>query len=279
MSKLIQRVIAGVAVIGLSQAGACFAEAVQPSYRLGIFPFVSPEYIEASYGPLAISLGKTLQRPVELRTRTSFGTYVDSLVRGDFDIALVQPFDYIRIAADGRYQPLLRLNRPLTAILVVADQGPIRDVSQLHGQTIAAPPASAAVSHLAGSLLEQAGLPLPNSGLAYTSTHDECMLKVLQGGAAACVTAREAMTMYSVRRGLKFRVLAESIPLPHILFVVRSELPRADRDWIKTGLAAWFDSAEGRRLLPGMGENASLIPALDSDYDVVRSLRDINETH
>jgi phosphonate transport system substrate-binding protein len=279
MSKLIQRVISGFSAVWLLQSGAVFAEEPRPAYRLGIFPFVSAAHIEASYGPLAIHLGKVLQRPVELRTRTSFPAYLDALEQGAFDVALVQPFDYVQIAVDDRYQPILRLNQPLRAILVVADQSPIRDVSELRGQAIATPPASAAVSHLAASLLEQAGLPPPKGGLEYTSTHDECLLKALQGRVAACVTAHEAMMLYSTRRGLKFRVLAESIPLPHILFVVRTGVPPVDQDRIKAGLLAWFDGAEGRRLLPVVGVGAGLVPARDSDYDVVRRIRDMNERH
>lgn len=279
MSRLIQRVISGFSAIWLLQSGAVFAEEPRSAYRLGIFPFVSAAHIEASYGPLAIHLGKALQRPVELRTRTSFPTYLDSLVRCDFDIALVQPFDYIQIAGDGCYQPMLRLNQPLRAILVVADTSPIREASQLRGMVIATPPVSAAVSRLAASLFKQAGLPSPKGGLEYTSTHDECLLKVAQGRVAACVTSREAMMLYSDRRGLKFRVLAESVSLPHIVFVMRNELPRTDRDRIKAGLVAWFDGAEGGRLLLVMGVEAGLVPARDSDYDVVRRIRDMSEKH
>lgn len=255
------------------QAGQ--AEEPDRAYRFGVLPFVAPEQIDALYGPLAKMIGQVLQRPVQLRTRASFESFSKALQERQFDIALVQPFDYIDAADRGHYRPVARVRQPLSAILVVPASSPIQHAQQLRGQVIALPPASAAVSQLADPMLRQAGLsPGRNVELTYAASHDACLLGTVQGQATACVTGRAAMTVYSSRRGQRFRILQKSVEIPQSLFVVSTDFPAPDLEKLASLLLTWQDSEPGRKLLDSVRIEGGLVPALDSDYDVVRKLRD-----
>jgi phosphonate transport system substrate-binding protein len=249
--------------------------AAPPPLRLGILPFMAPERIEALYGSLALQLGETLQRRVQLRTRATFADYSKALAERQFDVALVQPFDYVEAADRGDYLPVARISEPLSAVLAVPADSAIRDVSQLRGRTVATIPASATVTLLAMPMLRQAGLdPEREISLQHTRGHDACLLETLQGRAAACITARPAMNLYAARRGLAFRVLHESEALPHILFVVRADYPEAARQGLLAALLEWHASEDGRRLFAMARISGGLVPARDADYDPVRRLRD-----
>lgn len=247
-------------------------------YRIGIFPFVDPALIDSQFGALVIQVGELLERPVQLRTRASFSTFSQALAEKQFDLALVQPFDYVDIADRGDYLPLLRVADTLNAILVVPSNSTIRQTGELSGKVLALPPATAAVSMLAGSMLAHAGLrPDENIQLEYLRGHDDCLDATLKSRADACVTAHIALNIFTKQHQASFRVLEESGPLPHVVFVVKSDTPQAEREKLIKLLLRWSTSPAQQDPISGAGIHSGLVVARDADYDGIRRLRDVGQ--
>lgn len=274
MSKSLIIIAFTLGLLGAMPVSGEESPAPLPPLRLGILPFMAPERIEGLYGPLARMMEDATQRKVQLRTRATFVEYSKALLERQFDVALIQPFDYVKVADRGHYLPLAMINQSLSAVLAVPKESKIHDPSQLRGQTVATIPQTAAVTLLAMPMLRDAGLdPDRDVTLLYTRGHDACLLETLQGRAAACITARPAMNIYAARRGMAFRVLRESEGLPHVLYVVRADHAPEFRQRMLSLLMEWDRSGAGRKLMALAQIDGHLVPASDADYDPVRRLR------
>jgi len=115
-------------------------------YIMGVFPHLPPRQLEKVFSPMASDLGKAVNQRIILRTNTTFERFSQSLDTQVFDIAFVQPFDYVRIADKYGYRPLAARSEELAAMLVVKEDSPLNKLQDLRGMKIALPPAVAAVS-------------------------------------------------------------------------------------------------------------------------------------
>lgn len=235
-------------------------------YVFGVFPYQSPERIEIVWAPIARDFAQELNREIRLRTRSSFENFLTSTQNEFYDIALMQPFDYVRVGATIGYEPLARIEEPLTGIFVVTQESSLESLEDLRGVNIALPPESAAVSVLAKITLQEAGI-VPHFN--HYVSHDSCLQQILIGLADVCVTNSIPLTTFEATSDIQFRVLEETLPIPHILFVVHRRVPDEDVAILRETILGWSLTDEGQVLLEntGMGQ---LVVATDGDYDIIR---------
>lgn len=239
-------------------------------YVLGVYPHFSPRLIETIYAPLAAGFSRVLDHPVQLRTSSSFEKFSANLDTQAYDIVLVQPFDYVRIADTLGYVPLARLREPLVAVFAVRIDSQLHSLLDFRGKTLAAPPSSAAVSRLAWQTLHAAGLdPQLDVNWRYVSEHNACIQHMILGKVEACITSTEALTFIDTQTPAEYRIVAQTPPLPHVLFAAHPRLSQQHRALLTQTLLGLADSAAGHALLEQIGV-APLLPATDAEYDVVR---------
>jgi len=276
--KFTSRVVAGAirrgaAVLCALAATAGPALAADPElrpYLLGVFPHLSISRLEAIYAPLAREIGNAIGRPVQFRTRSNFGAFTDELDNGTYDIALVQPFDYIRVHDTRGYLPMARRGEPLSAVIVVASEAPYRSLADLRGTIIALPPEVAAVSHLTRIALSEAGLdPARDVTLVYDRNHDGCLQRVMIGAASACGTASGPVRFFQAKMKVLFRVLAESPSIPHVLFIIHPRVPPQERERALAAIVGLPSTPTGRAIIDE-GQLKPFVPVTDAEYDVVR---------
>ncbi len=85
---------AGVAVSS-SNAAQTPSETVPQPYVFGVFPHLAVARLEKIYAPIAADFGRVLERKVYLRTKPRFEKFMAELRKQTYDIAFVQPFDYV----------------------------------------------------------------------------------------------------------------------------------------------------------------------------------------
>jgi len=237
---------------------------------MGVFPHLSVTRLEAIYAPVAREIGKALDRPVQFRTRSNFRAFTDELDKGTYDIALVQPFDYIRVHDSQGYLPLARRGEPLSAVIVVVSEAPYRTLADLRGTIIALPPEVAAVSYLSKIALAEAGLdPDKDVSLVHDRNHDGCLQRVMIGAASACGTAAGPVRFFQSKMKVLFRIVGESPAIPHVLFCVHPRVPPRDRELILASIVGLPATATGQAIIEE-GQLKPFIPVTDADYDVVR---------
>jgi phosphonate transport system substrate-binding protein len=242
------------------------------AYQFGVFPYLPLTKIHELYTPMARDFEAKLGRPVQLGSRSGYAAFAEDLRRQTYDIALVQPFDYVDAHDKHHYLPLARRSSDLEALIVVRSDSPLRTIHDLKGKIVANPPADAAVSHLTSMAFWQAGIhPSAEVKRHYERNHLACLQSVRIGAADACATADQLLRTLEgqIQPASEFRVLHKTGSIPHAVFVVHKRVSRNGRDALLKTILGWSRSEEGRRILEH-GRFLPFIAAKDADYDVVR---------
>jgi phosphonate transport system substrate-binding protein len=266
---LVAALCAAVALVWHAQARA---DEVSPpeGYRLGVFPYVPVLAIDRIYGPVAAQFAEDLGRPVHLKTKPTFDQFAEELRKESYDIILVHPFFYVEAHDNHHYEPLVRLEEPLTAMVMVREQDPFETLADLKGKTIGLPPALAAVTELVKASLLDAGLvPGVDVALEHHRSKPSCLHALALGRAAACGLPRFALSQIDPNNELKLRLMFETEPVSNFLFAAHARVPEADRVNLCKSILAWPFTARGRKILEG-GAWSRFVPARDQDYDDVR---------
>lgn len=241
-------------------------------YRFGVFPYLPALTIDRIFGPIAGSFAAELARPVYLKTRSTFESFVAQLEEQTYDIIFVHPFLYVHAAERHDYLPLARLEGELIAVALVSEEQPWRSWSDLRGMVVGTPPALAAVSELARWALLEAGLvPQLNTTLRHYQTKMGCLQALSIGEADACVLPRFVLPQISDMGERRLRVLAESPAVPNLLFAAHRRLPRAERAKLLALILSWPNTEKGRAIL-ATGAWSGFVAAQDADYAQVRNL-------
>ena len=241
-------------------------------YIMGVFPHLPPRELEKIYAPMAADISRVIGKPVIFRTSSSYQKFMEQLDNQEFDIAFVQPFDYIRIADKYGYTPLATRQEMLSAILVIQQDSSIQSIKDLNGKTIALPPVVAAVSYLIKNHLLKNGLKTGEDvTIVHTHSHVSCMQKVLSGKADACGTAAPALRFFEYKMKVSLRAIGRTRSIPHTLFSIHPRVPAEHVKAIKELILGWFKSDKGKKML-SRGRLKPFRSVSDSDYDVVREI-------
>jgi ABC-type phosphate/phosphonate transport system substrate-binding protein len=241
-----------------------------PVYRLGVFPYVPALTIDRIFGPIATSFAAELGRPVHLKTRSTFEKFAEQLKEQAYDIIFVHPFFYVQAADRYNYLPLARLEGQLTAIVIVREERPWGNWSDLAGKIVATPPPLAAVSELARLALVDAGLvPGVDTTLRHYQTKASCLQAVSIGAADACVLPRFVLPQIDAVGEVKLRVMAETPAINHLVFATHRRMADIDRRKLLALILSWPDNDQGRAILAA-GSWPRFVAARDADYAQVR---------
>ena len=238
---------------------------------MGAIPIFSAQRMESIFAPIAAELGTVMDCNLRYQGAVDYKDFMERLKNREYDIAFIQPFDYVRIAVIQGYVPLARRNGRLYAVIVTRPKSEIRHLSDLKGKTIALPPEVAAVTYLTNVTLANAGLNIPEDvSYLHTKNHGSCMHNVLIGKADACATAPPTLRMFEVKNRQKFRVIARSPSLPHALFVVRGNMSDESFQQLQQKLLNISLSNDARRFFLKDDLMLPFRVVDDNEYDVVR---------
>lgn len=262
----LRRLLACIVALCASAAGAA-----DKPYEFGVFPYLPATRIHELHAPMAADFEAKLARPVRLSSKSAYAAFSKELRRQTYDLALIQPFDYVDAYDKHGYLPLARRGEELQAIIVVRDDSPLRTLNDLRSRTLASPPADAAVSQLARVALLELGIDPKSVRQRHERNHFTCLQTLLVGIADACITAEQALrTLQAETRALaKLRVIHTTEPIPHSLFVVHRRVSRQHREILLDTIVGWPRTEEGRRLLE-RGRFTPFVAARNADYEAVR---------
>ena len=251
----------------------CYAEEQNTHYKLGIFPHLSESHIEKAYTAIAKDLSEHTSKRIKFDVDDNFENFSSNLEQGKYDIVLVQPFDYVNIVKKLAYHPLASQKKALRAIIVVRKHSPLRTLNNLLGRDLYLPPRSTAISYLTKHHLTNAKFDLEKDiNITHESTHISCLLKVIIRIADACATAPEAVELFEEKLPVKFRVLNQTNPIPHVLFAAHPRVTSEDRAALKKQMVSWENSVSGQELLKESRMRGLRIID-DQQYDVVRRIK------
>jgi phosphonate transport system substrate-binding protein len=248
------------------------AGAADKPYEFGVFPNLPMPRLYELHAPMASDFEAKLGRPVRLTSKAAYAAFGEELRNETYDIALVQPFDYVDAHDKRGYLPLARRGEALEAVIVVRRDSPLASIEDLKGRIVSNPPEDAAVSHLTSMAFRDAGID-PQTGVKryYGKNHFACLQSVVIGAADACGTAEQALRTIEKQSEppSRFRILYKTAPIPHALFVAHKRVSQKDRDILRHTILEWPETEAGRRILEA-GHFVPFVAARDADYEVVR---------
>lgn len=241
-------------------------------YKFGVFPYMAPLRLESIYAPIARAFSEHIGRPVQFRTASNFTQFFENLEAEKYDIAFIQPFWYVDAADRFGYLPLARLREPLSAVIFVLDDSPIRSVDDLRGKSVATPPPKGPATRMAIRALEDKGI-VPGRDLALKSfkSVDSCYQQLVIGSVSACISGQLVRRQVEENLKVELRVLLKTPGIPSLSFVVHPRVRPKDRARLLETILSWGDSEAGRALERGLGASR-FIASEDVDYDVIRTM-------
>ncbi len=240
-------------------------------YTFAVFPYLSAKQLAESYGPVAAEFRQVLDRDVAFKSSTGYEEFSAELAEEQFDIAMIQPFDYVNAVDHHNYLPLARVDADLRAHFVVKADSQLSGIQDLRGGRLALPSETAALSRVSLKALRSAGLEVGEDvEIRHFKSFGSCMQDVLIGQSSACATGIAAQKIFEQRMGVQLKMIYSTQPIPHMAFVVHSRLPEQDRALLQATIIGWKHSAHGKSIieatrLPGFRE------VNDNDYDVIRN--------
>jgi phosphonate transport system substrate-binding protein len=219
-----------------------------------------PETVGGQYGGkraaaqhvLARHFEKDLGRAVDLYSAPSIRTHVERIVRPDYDIVFTAPHMGRLAQLDGGYVPIGSFERPLTGVISVRNDGPIKSLDQLRGKTVAINDRLVLNSILTLKDLEKRGIGLRDLVIVPAASQNSALLSVAAGDVDAAITVNFAIGQIPPERQGELRILfqTEEVPgMPSTLILVHPAMPARDRQRLEASLMSFAATGEGKRFL------------------------------
>lgn len=156
----------------------------RPVYTVAVVPQFQAQEIHRVWTPLLARLGEEAGVVLVLKLAQDIPSFEEEVVAGRPDFVYLNPYHQVRAHRAQRYRPLVRDATPLTGILVVRRDDPIREVSTLEGKALAfpAPNAFGASLLIRAHLAETARVKIAPM---YAKTHTNAYRQTILGKTAA----------------------------------------------------------------------------------------------
>jgi phosphonate transport system substrate-binding protein len=191
----------------LGRAGA--AEGDRPTYSVAVVPQFPAAEIHREWSPLLERIGRDIGVTLTLRHAANIPRFESELLAGLPDLAYMNPYHAVMAMRGPGYRPLVRDARPLSGILVVRQDDPIRSVRELDGRVLAfpAPNAFGASLWMRALLAEREQIQITPR---YVQTHSNVYRQVVRGLVAAGGGVNHTLNQEAPELRQDLRVLMET---------------------------------------------------------------------
>ncbi|HEY9736281.1 MAG TPA: phosphate/phosphite/phosphonate ABC transporter substrate-binding protein [Trichocoleus sp.] len=246
-----------------------------PALKLAITDISGAEELEEKYEAFRAALAAALGTEVTFFPVENYTAATVALKRGDVDLALAGPSEYVVIKSRTNAVPIVAVTRPnYHSMIVVPASSPLSSVADLKGKTIAMSDIGSTSGHLGPtSLLLNAGLD-PKTDVTVQMLGDEGSVEAIKTGKVDAWggSAVDYADLLKDDAG-SFVVLVEGPPLPSDVIIASSNLDPAAIELIRERLLAQ-EGAIVSEIATHVSKyvGSTMQPALDADYDPIRTV-------
>ena len=253
------------AVLALMLNSAMAADAGKAAYSIAVVPQFRAEEIHRDWTPVLERLRAAGGASFSLRIARDIPAFEDSVLAGEADFAYMNPYHQVMARRAQGYIPLVRDSKPLTGILVVRKDDPIRSAVELDGKEVAfpAPNAFGASLWMRALLAEREKIRIVP---AYVKTHSNAYRHVATGKAAAAGGIGATLSEEPEELRSTLRVLMETPGVaPHPLSA-HPRIPEAVRRLVTETLLGLAQDAAGQAMLKDIQMAAPVRADYARDY-------------
>jgi phosphonate transport system substrate-binding protein len=215
--------------------------------RFGVLPYLSSRALVHAYAPLVDYLQSRLQRPVMMVTAPDFKVFAQRSSAGRYDFVFTAPHFAKLGETRGKLVRLSKVSRKLDGEIVVSADSKIKSVADLRGHTFATPDYLAVVTILGEELLElQQFTPDVDIFLHYTPSHNNALLSVAEGTAAAGIAVGGLYAHMPENINKNLRILDRTRAVPHSMFMAHSNLDPESVSSLRTALVGFRAAGAGK---------------------------------
>lgn len=213
----------------------------------GIEPFMPARHLATAFKISREFLDERTDSRIVASTAANYGQFVESLLRGEYDLALVGPHSGVLAMQKAGYLQLIQCDGTLKALLVVDKNTAYRKPQDLKGQVIALPD-HLTVTSMLGTEFFRLPFSSPTIDVSFKFNDFQNMgpLMTLRGEAAAAVIADSALAMISPQIRNDLRVIAESKPVPQMMLLVHGRVPAEKRARLRDASLEFLRSPQSR---------------------------------
>lgn len=231
--------------------------------------------LQQEYDDLRIAIAAALETEIEFFPVENYTAATVALKRGDIDLALAGPSEYIVINARTNAVPIIAVTRPnYYSIIAVSASSGIKTLAELKGKSIAMSDVGSTSGHLGPTkLLIDAGLD-PATDIEIRLLGDEGSVAAIQqgevdawGGAA---TDYKEMLQDATN---SFSIIMQGPPLPSDVFIASSSVDPALIGFIRERIITHQNQiVQAISLHHSKYVGSELVTANDEDYDPIRDV-------
>jgi phosphonate transport system substrate-binding protein len=263
----------GQVLLGLGAASSGGVKAQNlPSYTVSVVPQFPATDIHRDWVPLLERVGRAVGASFKLQIATSIPRFEADLLAGAPDFVYLNPYHEVMAHRAQGYVPLVRERKPLTGILVVRRDDPIRSVRELDGKELAfpAPNAFGASLYMRALLAEREKIQITP---VYVQTHSNVYRQVIRGKSAAGGGVNHTLEQERDELRNDLRVLMETPGVPPHPLAAHPRVPAKLQKALADALLALADDAAGQALLRGIEMPAPVRADYAHDYQPLEALR------
>lgn len=241
------------------------------------------EELQRDYGPFRTALEEVLETKIEFFPVDSLVEATTALQLGLVDLVHVGPSEYTIVRARTNAMPIVALTRPnyLSIIAVRKDSG-IESLADLKGKKIELGEIGMTANYIGPiKILIDAGLN-PQSDLKIVNSKDSQLKALKNGDVDAWGRGLHRYEIALQKEDVfesDYLIVAKGLQLPHDVFIASSKLEPILVDEIRERMLKNQDrllqailSVPVPTSLNSKFKGATLIPANDSDYDMIREV-------
>jgi phosphonate transport system substrate-binding protein len=244
---LASKILVWLACLGVAQV---VQAADAAPIRFGVFPNLSVRVLLETYQPIADAVSRSSGQPVELHSAADFRTFHQRTRLNEYDLVLTPPHLAWLAWKEAGYRPLLAYDQPVRGVIVVRRNHDINGLADLKGKTIAkADPLAIAVLRMEKVLGDMGLLAGRDYTVMEAGSHNNAALQVHQGNADAAMLGNLAFQKLPADVKQQLWVIAESAPLPSLVYLVNQRVSPERERQIQGGIERFMQSKAGRAFL------------------------------
>jgi phosphonate transport system substrate-binding protein len=257
--------------------------------KMAFVPSTDSQKVLASGQPLADLLSQQTGLSFTVSVPTSYAAVIEAMGAENVDIGWLAPFAYV--LAKDKFNSHVILSsvrggsKTYTGQIIAHVDSEINSVTDLPGKKFAfVDPGSASGFLYPNALLAMNGIDYKTAfaETVFAGGHDKVVIAVYNKQVDAGATFGDSVegVMTDARTNVvstlpdvleKVKIIGKTPPIPNDTVSVRAGLPFELVAQVQEGLLAVAASEEGKKLLNDLYRINGLAPALDSEYDSVRS--------
>jgi phosphonate transport system substrate-binding protein len=263
------RLVRFTVMLGIAWALIAAPAAAESPLLFGVLNQQSPALTAERWNPILHHVTSVTGVPLVLKIGPTVQETDAMMGRGVFDFMFTN--HNFQSAYDGvGYRVIARwAGEPIRTVIATAADGPIHNLKELDGKTVAFPSKDAFVAYAVPVVALRRARVTVNEVFAANQEGALAQLKARRVDAVAANS--RSLAQYAEREGVTFREIYLSEPYPELAVIAHPRVPAATVEKIRRALIGMADDPAAAPVLV-QAKSKGFSPATERDYDGVRRI-------